>query len=189
MKKLLMITLVVGMLAAAPSAAEEIEWPEKVKEGVYEIGVDIPAGDYVVFPDTSLLPEGLDMYFEGYYFITEEKEGHDYIDSMSFASNAIAHCPEGAWLELKFSYAIPLALDPEVDVTGDGFFLVGHHIPAGEYDLEPTMDLYDGYYFIYPDPADRHTYAGVDNFKDTAHITVEDGQLLRLDRARIIWPE
>ena len=224
MKKLLVITLIVGLLGASTAFAaptdytdldpyamdpeelaqtfiklrdeyaemfgeQEEETPaeqiqeekpqvETVGEGQHKVGSDIPAGTYVIFRKDS------DM--SGYYFLTKDANGHDYIDSDGFDYNGIIYCPDGAYLELSNAYAVPIEANPEVDTSGDGCFIGGLHIPVGEYKLERIEDDMSGYYFLYTDST-HDNYISSDSFDTSVYVNVGDGQLLQLSNSRIVW--
>lgn len=165
---------ITSMTAAPDSSGEETHY----NSGQYKIGIDIPAGEYVLFPGQSGRT--------GYYFETRDANGNDYAGSGSFDHNEIVTIREGNYFRLDHAYAVPIEENPTVDVTVGGTFKVGLHIPAGEYKLSQEKSDRTAYYFIYTDST-KENYAGSGSFEGNSYVSVSDGQILRLDHAIIEW--
>lgn len=139
--------------------------------GNYKVGVDIPAGEYLVFAKSG----------KGYFCVSSDSNQSDITFNDIFDYNSIITVKNGEYLELSKCYAVPLEEDPEVKLNGSGMFKVGTHIPAGEYKVEATDDR--GYYCIYPDS--RHqNIASNDIFEGQKYVTVSDGQYLILSKCK-----
>ena len=143
----------------------------KYAKGNYKVGVDIPPGEYVVMADGE----------KGYFCVSSDSNQDDILYNDNFNYNSIITINNGEYLELSHSYAIPIAENPDVEVSGAGMFKVGLHIPSGEYKLEVTGNR--GYYCIYPDSRQDDIIAN-DIFEGQNYVTVSDGQYLLLSGCR-----
>ncbi|MBE6990735.1 MAG: hypothetical protein E7426_08365 [Ruminococcaceae bacterium] len=145
----------------------------KVEAGQYKVGVDIAAGEYVVFSTDG----------SGYFSVCSDANGDDIICNSIFTYNAYITIRDGEYLELSCCYAIPLlSNDIEINTDGPGMFKVGVDIPAGEYKLQADRDT--GYYCIYPSSRQEDIVAN-DIFDGQAYVSVYDGQYLDLSECRI----
>lgn len=143
--------------------------------GVYKVGVDIPAGEYVVFASGGM----------GYFCVSSDSNQNDILFNDNFDYNSIISINDGEYLDLSRAYAISIEESPDVEIDATGMFKVGTHIPAGEYKLESTDGL--GYYCIYPDSRQDDIIAN-DNFEGQNYVTVSDGQYLVLSRCKFTNP-
>lgn len=137
---------------------------KKYKEGQYKIGLDIPAGEYIIFADSR----------SGYFCLSSDSNGNDIIANKNFEYNNIIYVNEGEFLELSRSYAVPIDKVDELPIDKATMFKVGVHLPAGEYKL-----IGSGYYCIYNDNRQDDIESN-HSFKNQAYITVRDGQYLSL---------
>lgn len=141
--------------------------------GMYKVGEDIPAGEYVVFASGG----------SGYFCVSSDSNQDNILFNDNFNYNSIITINDGEYLDLSRCYAVPLEEEPEVKVTGEGMFKVGVHIPAGEYKLDSGAD--SGYYCIYPDSRQDNIIAN-DIFEGQNYVTVSDGQYLLLSRCKFV---
>lgn len=148
---------------------------ERFDAGQYKVGVDIPAGEYVVFAKDS-----------GYFCVSSDSNGNDILFNDNFDYNSIITIFDGEYLELSRCYAIPFDMVEEMETGKTGcMFKVGTHIRAGEYKLDAGFD--SGYYCIYSNS--RHDYIiANDNFEGQRYVTVSDGQYLLLSRCTFETP-
>lgn len=143
----------------------------KYSADFYKVGVDIPAGEYVVYAESD----------HGYFCVSSDSNQSDITFNDNFSYNSIITIGDGEYLELSRCYAIPIEENPEMDLSGSGMFKVGTHIPAGEYKLTATGT--SGYYCVYPDSRQDDILAN-DNFENQNYVTVSDGQYLVLSRCK-----
>ena len=143
----------------------------KYDAGMYKVGADIPAGEYIVFA-----PGG-----RGYFCVSSDSNQNDILFNENFDYNSIITIRDGEYLDLTRCYAVPAEENPDVDVSATGMFKVGTHVPAGEYKLESVGGT--GYYCIYSDSRQDDIIAN-DNFDGQNYVTVSDGQYLVLVRSR-----
>lgn len=159
--------------AAEKQRAEELA-KNRHRAGVYKVGSDIPAGEYVILGG-------------GYFAITKDSTGtlDSIIANGNFDTNSIVTVHDGEYLEVSRGYFYSIDLNPEISTSGEGMFKVGLHIPAGEYKLVCTSSIM-GYCAVLS--SSRHTLGSIisnDNFTGEKYITVRDGQYLELSRCRI----
>ena len=147
----------------------------KYQSGMYKVGVDMPAGEYIVFVNDGT----------GYFCVSSDSNQDDILFNDNFDYNSIITINDGEYLDLSRCYAVPFEEDPEVKTTGEGMFKVGTHIPAGEYKLDAGTET--GYYCIYSNS--RHDdIISNDNFDGQNYVTVSDGQYLVLNRCKFVDP-
>lgn len=140
----------------------------KYPENNYKVGVDIPAGEYVVFANGGY----------GYVCVSTDPDGDDIIDNENFTYNVIIKVSNGDYLELSNSYAVPID-EAKVDITKSGMFKVGLHIKPGDYVIEGRSAYYErnqdaigGYSDIIAN----------DNFNGKKYIRVNEDEYLYLSR-------
>lgn len=149
------------------------------ESGMYKIGSDMPAGEYVIFADNIL---------DGYMEISSSSNGtlDDIIANANFTYNTIITVNDGNYLTLVGAYAVPFDEVNELDTTGEGMFKVGVHIKAGEYKVKSTNDLFA---YIEVSNDSSHNLDSIvtnDNFESEKYITVEDGQYLTITGGKLI---
>lgn len=145
----------------------------EITEGTYKVGEDILAGEYIIFASGS----------SGYFCVSSDSNQDDILFNGNFDYNSIITVNDGEYLELERCYAVPFDEVGEIDLTGDGMFKVGTHIPAGEYKLESEIN--SGYYCVYSDSRQQDIIAN-DNFEGQNYVTVSDGEYLVLDRCTFV---
>lgn len=147
----------------------------KYDAGMYKVGSDIPAGEYVVFATGGM----------GYFCVSSDSNQNDILFNENFDYNSIITIKDGEYLDLTRCYAVPAEENPDIEVNTTGMFKVGTHIPAGEYKLESSGGT--GYYCIYSDSRQGDIIAN-DNFEGQNYVTVSDGQYLVLVRCKFTEP-
>lgn len=162
----------------APAVQVPAEPANKYTEGQYKIGLDMPAGSYVFFPDK----RGED----GYFCCTTDANGDDILNNDHFDTYAIYEVFSGEFLELSDAYAVPFseAVIPDTDYS-DGTYIVGVHIPAGEYKIVTTVEDRSGHYSIYEELS-RDNIVAIDYFDNSGYINLSDGDVIILERCRIV---
>lgn len=148
----------------------------KHSAGMYKVGTDIPAGEYVLIGS-------------GYFSINKDSAGtlDSIIANDNFDGNSIISVSDGQYLEVKRAVFYDINLNPEISTSGPGMFKVGLHIPAGEYKLISTgTGTTSGYVEISSNAL--HKLGGIimnDNFKGERYITLKEGQYVKLTRCKI----
>lgn len=159
--------------------AEESE-PEEPQvqtwsEGMYKVGTDIPAGEYVLIATTS-----------GYFEIDSDSTGtlDSIIANDNFNTNTIVTISDGQYFTLTRCVAYNINEAPALDTTKEGMFKVGKDLPAGEYKIHSDESGY-----VEVSSNSSHVLDSIvsnDNFTGDSYITVSDGQYLTLTRAYIV---
>lgn len=168
---------------SAPAAAESsAATPEnRYGSGMYKVGSDIPAGTYYIKATSS---------YGAYWAISSDSSGS--FDALLVNNNintfGYLTAEEGQYLEITRGEIIPAEEAPVPQLGadgcyGEGQYLVGRDIPAGEYNATATSK-YGGYYGVTSDANGRDIIAN-DNFDNNAYVTVSEGQYLEVSRAKI----
>ncbi len=145
------------------------ETPKEVskgyKPGMYKVGSDIPAGEYVIFADSNE---------NGYYERDEDSAGDSIIDNDNFETFVYANFKDGEYVKISGAIAMPSSEVTESlaknGVISKGMYKVGKDIEPGEYKITTNEETYwertdkDG------DIIDN------DNFENTAYVTVKKGE-------------
>lgn len=120
----------------------------RYESGVYLVGRDIPAGDYV-------LGENADALFAGVLVRAGEDEASATLVYSPVYGQALIHLTSDTWLTLSEAWARPMAEAETVGLVDgaarEGAYLVGAQLPAGEYtavidERAPisSLSIYDG---------------------------------------------
>lgn len=145
------------------------------KDGMYKVGSDIPAGEYVLIASAS-----------GYFQLSSDSTGsfESIIANDNFDTNTIVTISEGQYLTLTRCTAYGINDAPALDTSKEGMFKVGKDLAAGEYKIHSDSDGY-----VQVSSSSDHSFESIvsnDNFSGDSYITVSDGQYLTLTRANIV---
>ena len=121
---------------------------ERVYEAdTYAIGLDMPAGDYVIV-------ENADALFASVIVRQSASEDAGLVMHQLINGQAVIRFAEGTWMTLTEARAYPLESAPDIDAdgpVGEGGYLVGAQIAAGDYVVTPvdkaplsSYSVYDG---------------------------------------------
>lgn len=140
-------------------------------EGMYKVGSDIPAGEYLfVITDTS----------GGYVCVSADSNKDDIIENEIVELCWFATVEDGHYLEVRdcaFVHAEFATLNINADGSfNSGMYRVGIDIPAGEYKLTAEDD---GYWCIYKNSELPLDIVSNDLFESSAYVTVKEGQYLK----------
>lgn len=159
------------------TCAVTVKNAKKYGEGMYKVGKDMPAGEYVLFTNSK---------YSAYFEVCKNSSGSfsSIISNDNFDYNSIITVKKGNYLKLTRCYAISINA-AKVNTAGSGTFLVGKHIKPGEYKLVSTSK-YSSYYEVCKNSSGSFTsIISNDNFSKSAYITVEKGDYLTLVRCKI----
>nr|WP_295678746.1 hypothetical protein [uncultured Lachnoclostridium sp.]DAE05632.1 MAG TPA: hypothetical protein [Siphoviridae sp. cthL03] len=149
---------------------------QSYEEGQYKVGVDIPAGEFVLLATDD----------SGYFSVTSDANGNDILFNDNFETNSIITIKKNEYVELSRCIAYPSSQfydELEINQENYGTMLkVGKDIKPGEYKIE--TDGSSGYYCIYSNSRHDDIVAN-DNFDNSCYVSVEKGQYLVLSRCRI----
>ena len=155
----------------------EVEETVGYQTGMYKIGTDMPAGEYLITSSG------------GYYAVTADSSGslESIISNDNYRNRAYVTVQDGQYFQFDGT-AVPVseaaAFTPVNGTYPDGMYLVGKDIPAGEYKVSATNG---GYYEVTANSTgDLGTIISNDNFDGEVYLTVQDGQYLKLSRSQIV---
>ena len=142
-------------------------------EGIYKVGSDLPAGEYLfVVTDTS----------GGYVCVSADSNKDDIIENENVELCWLATVENGQYLEVRdcaFIHAELGTLNTNADGSfSAGMYRVGVDIPEGEYKLTSNDD--GGYWCIYKNSELPLDIVNNDLFDVSAYVTVKDGQYLKI---------
>ena len=167
--------------------SEEVSEPEeivsqnvRIEDGTFVVGVDFPAGEYVIFGNGN---------GEAYYELSNAegkvRYGHFFYNDILTVENEQS-------LALENAYAVPIE-DATVDTTQTGHFKVGTHIEAGEYIIIPNEDATDGWgsYWLETssNPLTSEYIGPGDMFQEPVSVTLNEGEYIGLYDAHIATDE
>lgn len=159
--------------------AAPVQPSEKYEAGQYKVGKDIPAGKYIVFAVDS----------SGYFMASSDANGDDIIFNDNFDTHSIIQVKEGEYLALDDCYAIPYSDDYPLPLPNrdyeSGVYIVGVHIPAGEYKISAIRTDRKGYYCAYNN-LHRDDIVANDYFEGTRYVSLSDGDCLIMERCEIL---
>ncbi len=145
--------------------------------GMYKIGTDMPAGEYL------LTSTG------GYYEVTTDSTGslESIVTNDNYANRAYVTVQEGQYFTFDgtaVSVNEAPAFSASDGIYPEGMYLVGKDIPAGEYKISATGS---GYYEVTSDSVgELDSIVTNENFDGDVYLTISEGQYLKLSRAQII---
>lgn len=150
-----------------------------IKAGMYKVGSDIQAGEYVLVENGSM----------AYFQITKDSTGT--LDSIlandNFSNRSIITIKDGQYLEFRGCKAYLFNVAPTINannVLPEGMYKVGTDLSPGEYKI--TADG-DGYIEVSKDST--HNMLSIvsnDNFSGEKYVTVSSGQYLKMNNASLV---
>ncbi|MFJ8235894.1 hypothetical protein ACIQ34_09135 [Ureibacillus sp. NPDC094379] len=164
-------------------AKEEKVVPQAIKAGTYKVGTDIKSGEYLIFS-------------EGFGYVEAAKDSTGNLESIVFNANltedshTYATLSDGLYFKLQGAKMYPVAeapsVIPENGVYKDGMYKVGQDIPAGEYKIILESEAGMGYIEVAKDSSyDLDSIVTNENLQADTYLTVQDGQYLTLQGAKI----
>lgn len=154
------------------------EKPEEefIKTGMYKIGTDLEAGEYILYSEGGL----------AYFAVTKDSSGEleSIIFNDNFSGTRYVTVEDGQYLEFTGSKMLPVEnappQEPKDGKYDEGMYKVGRDISAGEYKVIPHEGEL-AYYEIRKDS--KGSIEGIvanDNFESEKYITIKDGQYVKL---------
>ena len=165
--------------AGEQQPAESQDELEQYDAGMYKVGTDIPAGEYILDPSAM-----------AYYQVASDSTGalESIVSNDNFSGTRYITVSDGQYLTLTSCTAYPASYVPDGKVKNDnlsgGMYKVGVDIEAGEYKVTPEGD---GYYEV--DSSSAGTLDAIvanENFSSDVYVTVADGQYLKLSGATLV---
>ena len=165
--------------AGEQQSAESQDELEQYADGMYKVGTDIPAGEYILCPSAT-----------AYYQVASDSTGalESIVSNDNFSGTRYITVSDGQYLTLTSCTAYPASYVSEGKVKNDnlsgGMYKVGVDIDAGEYKVTPDGN---GYYEV--DSSSVGTLDVIvanENFSSDVYVTVSDGQYLKLSGATLV---
>lgn len=164
------------------SLTYSLEQPlESYATGSYQVGMDIPSGEYLILPDST----------PAYYEVANDSSGDltSIVANDTFSGSRYLTIEEGQYLRLNNCTAYPASYVSEGKVDNsdlsNGMYKVGIDITAGQFQIEPTEQ--SGSYAIEQDSKGILTsIVSNQKFKKAVTITLTEGQYLRLSNATLM---
>jgi hypothetical protein len=160
------------------AAAEDRLKTGRKSPGMYKVGTDLPAGEYVITGS-------------GYFEITKDSTGDfgSIIANDNFENRTIVTLTDGQYFSFTGGRMCMIEEAPSVDLSSgklkEGMYLVGTDVPAGEYKLVP--DSGGGYMEITSNS--KHSLGSIssnDFFENERYVTIRNGQYLKLSMCKMI---
>lgn len=154
--------------------------------GQYKIGVDLPAGEYVIITNNGIM---------SYLEVSSDSTGN--LDSIiandNFSGRSYVTVSDGQYLKFTYSDMYDANNAPAVDSSNGtlpaGMYKVGVDLPAGEYKVSANSTAIEGldaYWEISSDSS--HTLSSIisnENFSGERYVTVSEGQYLKLSNCTL----
>ncbi|MDY6013009.1 hypothetical protein [Clostridium sp.] len=152
------------------------------KAGFYQVGKDLPAGEYLVVGDK------ITKEAETSVEVTKDSKKEQEIFDESVMGNVYVTVENGQYIDVENGDIYPVELapsnTPKDKVYKDGMYKVGKDIKAGTYDVKALKD--DADIKIYKDSShSKSSLISEKEFKNTEKVTLKDGQYIELDDAQI----
>ena len=152
--------------------------------GMYKIGGDMPAGEYLI---TTTSPFA-------YMEVATDSSGelNSIVSNDNFSNRIYITVSDGQYLKFDGRAVIASgapAYETQNGVYGDGMYLVGKDIPAGEYKISvsSTASLGYGYFELSGDSSGTlESIITNENIQADTYQTIEAGQYLKLSGAQIV---
>lgn len=162
---------------------EEGEMDAKIDAGVYKVGTDIPAGEYLVFAN------GMG-YIESASDSTGQLDSIIFNDNLASGGHSYVTLNDGEYFKLQGGEMYPVdaapSIIPDDGLYENGMFKVGEDIPAGEYKVILDSSIGMGYLEVSKDS--RHQIDSIvtnENVQSDMYITITDGQYIKLQDVQI----
>ena len=152
---------------------------KKYAEGMYRVGTDIPAGEYIVMSDGG---------FGAYYEVTNTASGgiDNIIANGNTTYNVYITVSAGQYIKVNRGVLYPVNNAPDIKTDGAGMFKVGKDIQAGTYNIISTSDT-SAYYAITNSSSGKvDSIVDNGNFNGNRIVTVTNGQYLEVRRGKIV---
>lgn len=156
------------------------------QEGIYEVGTDIPAGQYMLIDNANT-----DARWASFVYSTDP-EFVNVIKTEYFNNYNLIQVNEGEYLRLQRCRAVPLEFAPTIEPTNnafeEGYYTVGVHIPSGTYELQNPSTTDGGYCLVYSDLRRiSYTYYDMPPEQTNVMIQLSDGNLVYLAGCKMIF--
>jgi len=166
--------------ASQPAEPSPPENDKYLKSGMYKIGTDISAGEYLVYPEGT-----------GYLEVTKDSTGsfESIVTNDNFAGTRYITVSDGQYLTIRQAKMVPVAeAEPQQAQNNEypeGMYKIGIEIPSGEYKAVST----GGAAYIEVAKDSRGSIESIisnDNFEGEKYISISDGQYIKLNGCKLV---
>lgn len=167
--------------SAPPAGQEEKEAEDNyIKAGMYKVGTDVTAGEYILYSDGST----------AYFQVSKDSTGslESIITNDNFQGTRYVTVKDGQYIELRGSKMLPVSQAPVQNPQNgkyvEGMYKVGRDIKAGEYKVVAEGGM--AYYEVASNSGGGiESIVSNDNFEGEKYITIKDGQYIKLNGCSI----
>jgi hypothetical protein len=169
---------------AAPEPTKEPEKKEPdiwIKEGMYKVGTDVAAGEYLIASTASM----------AYFQVTKDSSGtfESIIANDNFDTVRYIKIKDGQYIELKNAEMAPIDKAPVLQAVDgkyiSGMYKVGRDIAPGEYKVIPDEGNMSYVEVSSDSSGNLMDIVSNDNFDSPKYITIKEGQYIKLNGAYI----
>ncbi|HYF75008.1 MAG TPA: hypothetical protein VD757_00360, partial [Candidatus Nitrosocosmicus sp.] len=165
---------------AAPTPTKESEKKEPdiwIKEGMYKVGNDVAAGEYLIASNGSM----------AYFQVTSDSSGtlESIITNDNFGTFRYIKVKDGQYIEMKNAEMVPIEKAPVLQpVDGKyipGMYKVGRDIEPGEYKVIPDGN---GMSYVEVSSDCKGEFMDIvsnDNFDSEQYVTIKEGQYIKMN--------
>lgn len=166
--------------APAPVPKEKDIW---TKAGMYKVGNDITAGEYLIVSDS---------FIPAYYQVSKDSTGtlDSIISNDNFTGSRYITLADGQYLELRSAKFVSIdkapIQEPKDGAYQPGMYKVGRDIAAGEYKAIPDANSM-AYLEVSKDSKGAMTsIISNDNFDAEKYVTIKDGQYIKINGCKLV---
>lgn len=168
-------------VSATPEPTKEPEKKEPsiwIKEGMYKVGSDLPAGEYLIASKGTM----------AYLAVTKDSSGtlESILTNDNFDTVRYIKVKDGQYLELKNAEIAPIDKAPVLQTVDgkyiSGMYKVGRDIDPGEYKVIPDENSMMSYVEVATDcTGTLDDIVTNDNFDSPKYITIKTGQYIKMN--------
>ena len=140
-------------------------------KGLYEVGKDVPAGEYLLQADGF-----------GSYEVFSDAAGENRLTINTFKNFSYVTLKSGHYFDANCKFIHVLSAPP-VQIGGEGVYKVGRDLQPGEYRVVPENS--SGYFAVLTDSTIDKKIVRNSNFTSQRYVSFLPGQYLELSRALI----
>lgn len=162
-----------------PNTTEKVSKPQLpgIGPGMYKVGLDIEAGEYVLIGNSA------------YFQVSKDSSGEltSIIANGMFNNRSILSVSDGQYLTVNNARIIPFDKAPKISLENgmlpEGTYKVGVDLPPGEYKA-----IANGSGYLEVAKNSKHTMHSIisnDNFESERYITIKNGQYITLQSVQL----
>lgn len=180
---------IIGKVGNYVYAKAIFQGQREYSEGIYHVGENIPAGNYVV--------TGNSCYIAICSSYPSDNSLYNIIENDFFSGNRYVTLHAGEYYKVERGKTVPLAVAPKYTGNsgkyGSGMYLVGRDLSPGRYLITITPGSYNGYYEIRGHAINGSEGSYISDIikneiidSGSRYVTLENGQYIILERANAV---